>query len=119
MAAHNDFGKKAEQLACDFLSNKGYRIIERNYRYQRAEIDIIARKGDVLSIIEVKARTNIIYGKPENFITQKKIQLIGKAANHYVIDKEMDVEVRFDIISIVSNSKGYSIDFIENAFYYY
>ncbi len=119
MASHNDFGKKAEQWACDFLIGKGYKIVERNYRFDRAEIDIIAQKEEILAIVEVKARTNTNYGNPKDFITEKKIKRIVKAANHYVITNELDVEVRFDIISIVSNSKDYSIDFINNAFLYY
>ncbi|NAS31941.1 YraN family protein [Flavobacteriaceae bacterium R38] len=119
MASHNDFGKKAEELACDFLIRKGFQIVARNYRFDKAEIDIIAQKGTFLSIVEVKARTNVSFGNPESFVSKKKIQLLVKAANHYVIENELDVEVRFDIISIINKKNTYSIDFIENSFFHF
>jgi len=119
MASHNDFGKKAEELARNFLLDNGYKILETNYRFDKAEIDIIALKNSFLSIVEVKARTNVHFGKPQDAINKKKIQLLVKAANHYVIENELDVEVRFDVISIIKENDIYYIDFIENAFYHF
>ncbi|NER12941.1 YraN family protein [Leptobacterium flavescens] len=119
MASHNELGRKGEELACDYLSRKGYEIVCRNYRFEKAEIDIIAKKGGILSVVEVKARSGIDFGRPEDSVSKKKIALLVKAANQYVVENKLDVEVRFDIISVVKKSNTYSIDLIENAFYFY
>ena len=76
MATHNDTGKKGEELAKSFLIEKGYEILASNYRYKKAEIDLIAKKENILAIIEVKTRTSIDYGAPESFVNNKKIKLI-------------------------------------------
>ncbi|MDP2060713.1 MAG: YraN family protein [Flavobacteriaceae bacterium] len=119
MASHNDLGKSGEQLAVDFLKNNGYKIIEQNYFFQKAEVDIIARKGNILAVVEVKSRTGTDFGDPETFVSKKKIQLLVKAIDHYVISKDLDVDVRFDIIAIVySRSKPPLINHLEDAFYF-
>lgn len=119
MASHNELGKNGEQLAVDFLKANGYEIVEQNYFFQKAEVDIIARKGDVLAVIEVKSRTGTAFGDPETFVDKKKIQLLVKAADHYVISKDLDVEVRFDIIAIVyAKGKPPAINHLEDAFYF-
>lgn len=119
MASHNEFGKKAELFACEHLITKGYKILERNYYHDRAEIDIIAKKENILAVIEVKARSNVDFGKPEAAVNSKKIKRLIKAANHYVITKDLEVEVRFDIASVTLKNNTYSIELIENAFYHY
>ena len=117
MAAHNDFGKEGEREAVDFLVKEGHTILECNFRYGHAEIDIISQKGNIIHIVEVKTRTSSAYGEPESFVNQQKIDLIVKAANNYILRKNLDVEVQFDIISIVKNSVEFSINYIEDAFY--
>src|SRR5690606_40143305 len=72
MATHNETGKKGEQLAKEFLEANNYVILETNYRYKKAEIDIIALKNNILAIIEVKTRTSIDFGEPESFVNNKK-----------------------------------------------
>ncbi|HIC33059.1 MAG TPA: DUF91 domain-containing protein, partial [Flavobacteriaceae bacterium] len=72
MASHNELGKKGEQLAVDFLIESGYDIIERNYRFNKAEVDIIAQKKDVLAIIEVKTRSTADFGNPQDFVKPKQ-----------------------------------------------
>jgi len=119
MGEHNEFGKKGEELAVDHLVNTGYRIVHRNYRYIKAEIDIIAQKRDVLAIVEVKSRSSDYWQNIAEIITEKKIKLLVRAANHYVISKNLDVEVRFDIITVLKEKGGYKIDHIENAFYHF
>ncbi len=120
MAEHNELGELGEQIAVDLLVKKGYKIIERNWRYLKAEIDIIAQKEpETLVIVEVKTRSNSFIGNPEEFVTPKKIKLLVKAANEYVVSRKLDVEVRFDIIAIVSNSRYQNIDHLENAFYFF
>ena len=100
MAYHNELGKLGEQLATDYLSRNGYTILERNYFYERAEIDIIAQKDpETIVVIEVKTRNSDYFGDPQDFVKPAKIKLLVKAANEYVISNNLDVEVRFDIIT--------------------
>lgn len=117
MAIHNEFGKEAEQIAANFLVENGHQILERNFTFGHAEIDIISQKGNILHITEVKARTSTAYGEPESFVNKQKIDLMVKATNHYVEKKDLNLEVQFDIISIVKNSFEFTINYIEDAFY--
>ena len=97
MAAHNDFGKEGEQDAVNFLIENGHTILERNFRFGHAEIDIISRKDNILHIVEVKTRNSSAYG--------------------YIQKTDLDLEVQFDIISIVKNNVEFTINYIEDAFY--
>lgn len=119
MAQHNQLGKKGEKLAVDFLLDKGYDIVERNYRFDKAEVDIIAQKGQTLAIVEVKTRSTSDFGDPQDFLKPKQIQRIVKAVDEYVLVNNLDVEIRFDIIAIVKENKGFSIEHLENAFYHF
>ena len=119
MATHNELGKKGEDLAVEFLQNNSYDILERNWRFKKAEVDIIARKKDVLAIIEVKTRSTNHFGNPQDFVNQKKIKLLVEAINEYVTRKDLDVEVRFDIIAILKNQQTFEIDHIEDAFLHF
>lgn len=119
MAQHNELGKKGEQLAVDFLIENGYVIKERNYRFDKAEVDIIAQKQDTLAIIEVKTRSTTDFGNPQDFVKPKQIQRLVKAVNEYITVNELDVEVRFDIIAIVKTGNGYTVEHLENAFYHF
>ncbi|XMO87777.1 YraN family protein [Algibacter sp. AS12] len=119
MAQHNELGKKGEQLAVDFLLKNNYAIIERNYRFDKAEVDIIAQKKDILAIIEVKTRSTTDFGNPQDFVKPKQIKRLVKAVDEYVTVNNLDVEVRFDIIAIVKEDKGYKIEHLENAFYHF
>ena len=119
MATHNELGEKGELLAADFLLKNGYTILEKNWRYVKAEIDIIAQKGTTLVIVEVKTRSSDFFGDPQDFIKPKKIKLLVMAANEYVISRDLDVEVRFDIIAILLNRKTKKIEHLENAFLYF
>ena len=74
MAYHNELGKIGEQLAADYLTRNGYTILERNFIYQKAEIDIIAQKDDTISIVEVKTRNSPFFGNPQEFVTKGKIK---------------------------------------------
>ncbi|WP_296311863.1 YraN family protein [Winogradskyella sp. UBA3174] len=119
MAQHNELGKKGEQLAVNFLIKNNYDIIERNYRFDKAEVDIIAQKGDILAIVEVKTRSNIDFGNPQDFVKPKQIKNLVKAVDEYVTENDLDIEVRFDIIAIVKKGKGFEIEHLENAFYHF
>ena len=119
MAKHNELGKKGEQLAIDYLIAKGYTIVERNYRFQKAEVDIIAQLKDTLAIVEVKTRSTTDFGNPQDFVKPKQIQRLVKAIDEYVTANKLNVEVRFDIIAIVKKGSGFNIEHLEDAFYHF
>ncbi|WP_103069690.1 YraN family protein [Aquimarina sediminis] len=119
MAEHNTLGKKGEKLAVDFLVEKGYHILERNYRYLKSEVDIIAQKENTIVAVEVKTRSTPEFGNPQDFVKPKQIQSLVKAVHHYVTEHDLDAEVRFDIIAIVKNKIGTKIEHLENAFYHF
>jgi putative endonuclease len=119
MAEHNELGKIGEELAVDFLIEKGYEILETNWMFQKAEVDIIAQKENILVVVEVKTRSSVDYGLPQDFVKPKKIKLLVKAINEYVITNDLDVEVRFDIIAIHAKEKQFEIEHLEDAFYYF
>lgn len=119
MARHNELGKKGEQLAVDYLIKKGYTIVQRNYRFQKAEVDIIAQIKDTLAIVEVKTRSTIDFGNSQDFVKPKQIQRLVKAVDEYVNLNKLNVEVRFDIIAIVRQGNSYNIEHLENAFYHF
>ena len=119
MADHNDLGKLGEELAVEFLEKNGYSILETNWTFQKAEIDIIAKKENILAVVEVKTRSNIDFGLPQDFVKPKKIQLLVKAINEYVISNDLEVEVRFDIIALHREGKEFKIEHLEDAFFYF
>ena len=119
MAAHNELGLLGEKMAIEFLINKGFKIREQNWRFQKAEVDIIAQKGSLLAVVEVKTRSTRFFGDPQEFIKEQKIKLLTKAIDHYVYTLDLDVEVRFDVIGIVKNRLETSIIHLEDAFYHF
>ena len=119
MAQHNELGKKGEQLAIEFLIKNKYKILEKNYRYLKAEVDVIAQRENILAAIEVKTRTSNYFGNPQDFVNPKKIKLLLSAIDNYVIENDLDVEVRFDIIAIIKNKKYTDIQHLKDAFLYF
>ena len=119
MAEHNELGKFGEELAVKFLQQNGYDILETNWIFQKAEIDIIAQKNRTLAVIEVKTRSSIAFGLPQDFVKPKKIQLLVKAVNEYIVSNDLDVDVRFDIIAINKEDNTYKIEHFEDAFYHF
>lgn len=106
-------GKEGEKLAIDFLLEKGYKILEQNFRSPIGEIDIIARDRDYIVIIEVKRRISSVFGDPVFAVNQKKQKRLKKLALYYLSRLGKEYPIRFDIIAI----KGKEIEHIENAFY--
>src|SRR5690606_42007940 len=119
MAKHNDLGKLGEDLAIKYLTTKGFVIRDKNWRFQKAEVDIIAQKENLLIAVEVKTRTSVDFGMPQDFVNPKKIKLLVKAMDEYIISNDLDVELRFDIIGIVPKGLEYEIEHLEYAFLYY
>ena len=106
-------GKRGEELASLFLENKGWLILERNYRYKRGEIDLIALHDSLLIFLEVKFRKNNHFGHPENFVNAKKSEMVKQTAEYYLIEKNWKGNIRFDIIAI---SGGDMPEHFEDAF---
>ncbi|WP_026703893.1 YraN family protein [Flavobacterium soli] len=119
MAEHNELGKLGEEMAVEFLEKAGYEILETNWVFQKAEVDIIARKDETVAIVEVKTRSSIDFGLPQEFVKPKKIQLLVKAVNEYITINDLDVEVRFDIIAIHKTPNEFVIEHLESAFYHF
>ncbi|MDX1940811.1 MAG: YraN family protein [Saprospiraceae bacterium] len=118
MARHNDTGKAGEQIAKTFLESKGYRILEANWRYRKAEIDLIAKDGETLIFTEVKTRSTDLFGKPEEAITPRKERLLADAASAYMEQIGHDWTIRFDVISIIYyNEQHYQIEHFQDAFF--
>lgn len=117
MAEHNETGKTGEELAVKYLEEKGYEILETNWRFKNLEADIIAQKKNILVIAEVKTRRTNYFGEPEEFVDKKKQKNLVKAANAYIELKGIDIEVRFDIISVLMKGEQVFIHQIEDAFY--
>lgn len=119
MAQHNELGKIGEQLAAALLIKKGYTILARNYTFQKSEIDIVAQKEGSVVCVEVKTRNSSFFGDPQSFVTPKKIKHLVKAMNQFVIENEIDLEVRFDIIAVLKNDTTEELTHYENAFYHF
>ena len=115
MAEHNDLGKRGEQMARQFLEDKGYKILAQNWKAGSAEIDIIAKIDKILVFVEVKTLTSNYWKEPEMAITRKKARLLAKAGGAYTMRVKHDNEVRFDVISIVIQNN--TIQHFEDAFY--
>ncbi|GAB5401019.1 MAG: YraN family protein [Aureisphaera sp.] len=119
MAYHNELGKIGEDMAVAFLLQEGYTILERNFRYDKAEIDVIAQIEDLIVIVEVKTRNSAAFGNPQEFVTPSKIKLLVKAANEYMVSNNLVHEVRFDIISVLKNKTSEKVEHYPNAFYHF
>ena len=116
MAPHNILGKTGEDIAFQFLQEKGYEILERNWTWRKLELDIIARKDNCLIIAEIRTRSTDAYGEPEYTVTDKKIRRIINAEDVYIKKNMIDLNVRFDIISITGQDGNFKIKHIEDAF---
>ena len=113
----HDLGKRAEDIANDYLKGKGYEILDRNWQLGHKEIDIVARDHDFLVVVEVKGRKGNILVEPEDAVNRRKQRFLIQAANAYVQKFDIDQEVRFDIITVVFQGKKHRINHIPDAFY--
>jgi putative endonuclease len=117
MAAHNDLGKAGERSAVSFLKNKGFDIIATNWRKEKAEADIIATYNGMLVIVEVKTRSTDYFGTPEEAVHTAKQRMMVRAAELYLEETAADMEVRYDVVSVVMSGNSKSVYHIEEAFY--
>lgn len=117
MAEHNALGKSGEQLAFEHLKKQGYNILETNWRSGKFEIDIIAQSQKEIIVAEVKTRTSNYLMEPEAAVTKEKQRMLIGAANIYMQRNNIDLEVRFDVISIVISKDDFRLNHLEDAFY--
>jgi putative endonuclease len=116
-------GPQGEKIAADYLSGKGYRILERNYRFRRNEIDIIARHRGVICFVEVKTRSSDEKGDPLEAVTfRKQLEIIKAAKAYLAASGNMERECRFDVIAVrlhspESGSGPFSIEHVTDAFW--
>ncbi|MDZ7716727.1 MAG: YraN family protein [Balneolaceae bacterium] len=113
-----EIGNEGEEIAVAYLESKGYTILERNYFFEHAEVDIVAYDESCISFVEVKMRSSTRFGSPEEFVTEQKIENIYKAAEAWLYERKMDGSpVRFDVIAIVQQgNQAPDITHFENAF---
>ena len=118
MATHNDLGFEGEKIAKAYLLKNGYEILDENWVFGKAEVDLIAFLNRQIVFVEVKTRSSIAFGFPEDFVNAEKQIQLELAANEYVEIMNHDGEIRFDIISILFNQQdNYTIKHIEDAFW--
>ncbi len=119
MAAHNELGEKGEELGAELLLQKGYKILAKNYRFKKFEVDIIALHDSTLVAVEVKTRSTPEFGDPKEFLKKTQIRNLVEAVDHYITSNNLDYEVRFDVIGIIKNSQGTRIEHLEDAFLHF
>ncbi|MBK9105618.1 MAG: YraN family protein [Saprospiraceae bacterium] len=118
MTIQQEHGKWGEQLAVSFLEREGFEVIGRNWRFKRAEIDIIAKEKGILVFIEVKTRSGTSFGRPEEMVDQRKRRLLIDAAMAYMRSVGYEWEIRFDIVAITGEpGKAYDIKLYRDAFF--
>ena len=113
---NQELGAYGESLAVNYLKKEQYEILDMNYRFGRNEVDIIAMYNGYIRFIEVKTRVTAEIGEPWRAVTPAKQKQIIKVANQYVISNSIDLEVKFDVVSIVTNSYRTNVELIQDAF---
>jgi len=118
MARHNETGKQGEAIARRYLEEQGCRILEENWRYRRAEVDLIAMEGPILLFVEVKTRSSTAFGEPEDFVTRQKEDLLAAAAHAYIDQIDHEEEIRFDIIAVLyQEGQDCQVKHLKDAFF--
>jgi putative endonuclease len=119
MAEHNEIGKLGEDIAVNYLVHQGYEILERNWKFEKAEVDILAQKDNFLVAVEVKTRNTDAFGLPQEFLKAAQIKRLVKAVDEYMQQHKITNEVRFDVIAIILHKKDHTLEHIIDAFYYF
>lgn len=117
MSKASELGKQGEQIAMSHLQELGYEILELNWICDHLEIDIIAKDGNELVIVEVKTRGTASYEHPVEAVSNQKVRFLVNAAEAYIFEKNSLLETRFDVISIVFYGSGFQVEHYKNAFY--
>lgn len=115
MSEHNDIGREGEDVAASYLIQKGYRIVARNWRYGPKEIDIVARDGETMVFVEVKTRSTLAFELPQEAVTKKKMKNLVEAADAYMLQYNIELEGRFDIVGVLNGNSPKVIEHIVEA----
>lgn len=116
MADHNELGKKGEEIALRYLKSNDYKIRDTNWRFRKNEVDIITEKDNLLVVVEVKTRTSEYFEHPKEAVTKKKQKFIILATDAYIQEKNIDLEVQFDIVAVTLINNKTKIEHIKDAF---
>ena len=116
MAEHNELGKKGEEEAARLLKSKGHRIIERNWKLFGYEIDIVSEHEEFIVFTEVKTRSGMRWGNPEEAIGRGRMKRLIAAADIYLKGKEIDKPARFDVVAVVWDGVKFDCEYFEDAF---
>jgi len=117
MSKQKEIGDKGEEIAFQYLQQLGYTILETNWRFHHYEIDLIAKDGDELVIVEVKSRTGIHFEHPSEAINRKKMRFLIEAAEAYIFKSNSKCDTRFDVITIIFMKEEYELEHFKDAFY--
>jgi len=118
MATHNELGRRGEAIAKAHLEAAGYEILDENWTFAKAEVDLIAYKDQTIIFTEVKTRTGTGFGQPEDFVDSRKQKLLAQAADEYIYIMNHQGDARFDIIAILFTPQNtYTLKHIEDAFW--
>lgn len=117
MAKHNLLGHEGEDIAAKYLEQHGYVVQDRNWRCGHKDLDLVVTKDNTIVFVEVKTRTSTEWGDPQEFVTDRKIRRIVNSADAYLRYNQIDMDVRFDIISIVVERGEFKVEHIEQAFF--
>lgn len=115
MSEHNNIGRDGEDVAASYLMQKGYRIVARNWRYGLKEIDIVARDGETMVFVEVKTRSTLAFELPQEAVTKKKMKNLVEAADAYMLQYNIELEGRFDIVGVLNGTPPKVIEHIVEA----
>jgi putative endonuclease len=116
MAEHNDLGKKGEEAAVQLLKSKGHRIVEQNWKFYGYEIDIVSEYEEFIVFTEVKTRSGLRWGTPEEAVSKARMRRLVEAADLFLIEEKIDTPARFDIVAAVWDGKKFDLEHFEDAF---
>jgi putative endonuclease len=117
LASTKEIGEIAEGLAQQYILKLGYKIMDTNWHFGHLELDIVAQDGDQLVIVEVKSRNGIRYEHPSEAVTNTKIKRIVEAAEAYIFEKDLNMETRFDVITVIFFKQSHELEHFKDAFY--
>lgn len=116
MSEHNELGKLGEEMATKHLLKAGHAIKARNWQFRKAELDIVSIKDDLIIVTEVKSRRLNAVERPQDAVTKSKQKRIVRAADAYIQEHEIDLECRFDVISVIFQGSQFEIEHLKDAF---
>lgn len=117
MVSQREIGELAELHAKNYLLSLGYKILDTNWYHGHLELDIVAQDGEELVIVEVKSRNGIRYEHPSEAVTNAKMKRIVEAADAYILEKDLDYETRFDVVTVIFFGQNFELEHFKDAFY--